>query len=211
MIALPGTNHSIVNSRPTIRKLLLGCGVASSVWYLATDIIGTLRYPGYSWLDQEFSELTAQGWPVRNFMIVLNEFPYNLLVSPSQSVSGTSLPTRAARLAAAMLVGYATTGFITGVVFPMATREAIAADEATLSNTTHPPGTMVMSFFVVLAIAFGSRLLGKPFRYYSYATIAAMVAFGILTSLQVGDMEANTPRRGWGWRSASTSTASCSG
>jgi hypothetical protein len=47
--------------RPSFRRILLFSGVVSSVWYVATDIIGTLRYPGYSWLDQEFSELTAKG------------------------------------------------------------------------------------------------------------------------------------------------------
>jgi hypothetical protein len=44
-----------------VRRFLLGCGIVSSVWYVITDLIGTLRYPGYSYADQWFSELTAQG------------------------------------------------------------------------------------------------------------------------------------------------------
>jgi uncharacterized membrane protein len=51
----------------------------------------------------------------------------------------------------------------------------------------------VMSLFFVLAVGFGSTLLGKRFRYYSYATIAILVVFGVLTSLQVGQMETNQP------------------
>ena len=44
-----------------VRKILLICGIVSSVWYVVTDVIGTLRYPGYSYANQWFSELTAQG------------------------------------------------------------------------------------------------------------------------------------------------------
>ena len=43
------------------RKILLICGIVSSVLYIVSDVLGTLRYPGYSYTDQEFSELTAQG------------------------------------------------------------------------------------------------------------------------------------------------------
>jgi hypothetical protein len=40
-------------------------------------------------------------------------------------------------------------------------------------------------------MGFGATLLGKRFRYYSYATIAVLVVFGLLTSLQAGKMVAN--------------------
>jgi hypothetical protein len=50
-----------------------------------------------------------------------------------------------------------------------------------------------MSLFFVLAVGFGATLLGKRFRYYSYGTIATLILFGVLTSLQVGQMAANEP------------------
>ena len=34
-----------------VRKILLGCGVVSSVLYAVTDVLGTLRYEGYSYVD----------------------------------------------------------------------------------------------------------------------------------------------------------------
>jgi hypothetical protein len=74
-----------------VRKILLGCGIVSSVWYVFTDVIGTVRYPGYSYADQWFSELTAQGAPTRPLMIALNEFPYNLLVAALAGASGNRL------------------------------------------------------------------------------------------------------------------------
>ena len=75
----------------------------------------------------------------------------------------------------------------------MNTREALAAGERGLRNAMHIPMTAVMSLFMLLAMGFGATLLGKRFRYYSYATIAILVVFGVLASLQAGKMVANEP------------------
>jgi hypothetical protein len=177
-----------------LRKLLVGCGIVSSVLYIVGDGLGTLRYPGYSYADQEFSELTAQGSPVRPLMVGLNGILYTVLVTAFGVGVWTSAGSkRAGRITAAMLLGYAFTGMVTGVFFPMKTREALAAGEGSLRNAMHPPGTIVMSLFIVLAMAFGSTLLGRRFRYYTHATIVTLVVFGILASLQAGQMVANEP------------------
>jgi hypothetical protein len=177
-----------------LRKLLVGCGIVSSVLYIVGDGLGTLRYPGYSYADQEFSELTAQGSPVRPLMVGLNGILYTVLVTAFGVGVWTSAGSkRAGRITAAMLLGYALTGMVTGVFFPMKTREALAAGEGSLRNAMHPPGTIVMSLFIVLAMAFGSTLLGRRFRYYTHATIVTLVVFGILASLQAGQMVANEP------------------
>ena len=57
----------------------------------------------------------------------------------------------------------------------------------------HIPATVVMSICIVLALGFGATLRGKRFRYYSYGTIAILVVFGALASLQAGQMAANEP------------------
>ncbi len=177
-----------------VRKILLGCGIVSSVWYVITDVIGTLWYPGYSYTDQEFSELTAQGSPVRPLMIALNEIPYSLLVAAfAGGVWASAGPKRAARITGAMLLGYAASGMAGGLFFPMNTREALAAGEGTLRNAMHIPATAVMSLFIVLAMGFGATLLGRQFRYYTYGTIAILLVFGGLASLQVGQMVETQP------------------
>jgi Protein of unknown function (DUF998) len=177
-----------------IRKILLGCGIVSSVLYIAVDILGTLRYPGHRYTEQQFSELTAAGSPVRPLMIALNVIPYTLLVVAfAMGVWTSARPKRAGRITGAMLLGYAAFGMAGGAVFPMKPREALAAGEGTLRNTMHIPATMVMSLFILLAMGFGATLLGKRFRYYSYATIAILIVFGVLTSLQAGKMVADEP------------------
>src|ERR671910_3252221 len=113
-----------------VRKILLGCGIVSSVLYVVTDVLGTLRYEGYSYADQEFSELTAQGAPTRNFMVALNVIPYDLLVAAfAVGVWPSAGPEPAARLTRALLLGYAAFGVAGGLVFPMRPREALAASE----------------------------------------------------------------------------------
>jgi Protein of unknown function (DUF998) len=92
-----------------------------------------------------------------------------------------------------MLLGYAAFGMVGGWFPPMNTREALAAGERGLRNAMHIPMTAVMSLFMLLAMGIGATLLGKRFRYYSYATIAILVVFGVLTSLQAGKMAANEP------------------
>jgi hypothetical protein len=177
-----------------LRKILLGCGIVSSVLYIVTDVLGTLRYPGYSYADQTFSELTAQGAPTRPLMVALNGIPYGVLVAAfAGGVWASAGPKRAARITRAMLLGYAAFGVAGGLVFPMRPREALAAGEGTLRNTMHIPATAVMSLFIVLAMGFGATLLGKRFRYYSYGTIAILLVFGVLASLQAGQMAANEP------------------
>jgi hypothetical protein len=177
-----------------LHKVLLGCGIASSVLYVAADVLASLRYDGYSYADQTFSELLAAGSPVRPFMIALSAIPYTVLVTAFGVGVWTSAGRkRAVRITGALLVGYAATGMVTGVLFRMNTREALVAGEGDLRNAMHPPGTVVQSLFLLLAMGVGSRLLGRRFRWYSYGTILTLLVFGALTSLQAGRMVANDP------------------
>lgn len=177
-----------------LQKVLLGCGIASSALYVAADIIGALRYPGYSYADYTFSELLAVGSPVRPIMIAFSAIPYSVLVTAfAIGVWRSSGTKRAARTTAIFLLCYAVAGAVTGVLFPMSTREALAAGEGGFRNAMHPVGTMVMSLFLLVGMGFGATLFGRAFRYYTVITIIALILFGTLTSLQAGQMTANLP------------------
>ena len=176
-----------------VRKILLGCGIVASVLYVVSDVIGTLLYPGYSYTDNTFCELAAEGAPTRPLMLALLVLGTPFVSAFRVGVWTSATPKCAGRITGAMLVGYTASGTAAQLFFPMKTREVLAAGEGTLRNALHPPVTMVSVIFRLLAVGFGSRLLGKGFRYYSYATIAILVVFGVLSGQQGGRAEANLP------------------
>ena len=176
------------------RQVLLGCGIVASVWWVAMDVVGSLRYPGYSYIDQTISELGAEGAPTRAFMTMLSGIPYAvLMIAFGMGIWITAGRRRAQRITAAVLIGEVVWGFVGGLAFPMATREVIAAGQDTLRNQMHAWYGIGMPIFFVLAIGFGSRLFGKRFRYFSYATILTMIVCGLLTGLQSGALTTNQP------------------
>lgn len=177
-----------------VRRILLGCGIVASVLYVVTDVIASLRYPGYSYADQQISELLAKDAPSRPFMVAANLIPYDLLVlALAVGVWVSAGRTRAGRVTAAGLVGFAVFGTLGGGVFEMERREVMAAGQGTLRGTMHLPATAVMTLFLLVAMIFGARLLSKRFRYYTYATIITMLAFGLWVATQAGQLGANQP------------------
>jgi hypothetical protein len=177
-----------------VRKILLGCGIVSSVLYVATDVLGTLLYEGYSYTANTWSELFAIGAPTRPLIVPYSIAGILLTAAFAGGLWTLSTPKRlAARITAAMLLGTSVVGVAAQVLFPEPTREVAAAGEGTLRNALHPPVTMVSILFLLLAVGFGATLLGRRFRYYSYGTIVALVVFGVLSGQQGGRVEANLP------------------
>lgn len=172
-----------------LRRVLLGCGIGSSLLYIATDILATRRYDGYNYKDQWVSELVANGSPVRPFMIALFT-PYNVLAATfGVGVWLVAGGKRAARVTGAMLIASAAAGEITMLFFAMDRRGA----EETVRGSLHGPMTMAMSLFTVLAMGFGARLVGRRFRWYTYGTILVLVVFGVATSSYIPRLQANEP------------------
>jgi hypothetical protein len=177
-----------------VRKILLICGIASSVLYVASDILVSWWDPNYSYRDQSFSELLAPGSPTRPLLLVPNGIVYGVLVVAfGVGVWASAGRGRAGRITGALLVGYAVIGAIGGVFFSAPTREVSEAGEGTWRNTMHIPTTAVMILCILLALGIGSTLLGRRFRYFSYAMILAILVFGVLAGLQAGRVEANQP------------------
>lgn len=199
MITLSQSARRTIAHHPAVHKVLLGCGIISSVLYVATDVIASLRYPGYSYADQQISELLAKGAPSRPFMVTANLIPYDLLVIAFAGGLWASVGrTRPGQIAAAGLVGFAVFGTLGGGVFEMERREVMAAGGSTLRGTMHLPTTGVSLLCLLVAMIFAARLLGMRFRYFSYTTIVIMLAFGLWVSTQAGTLAANKPTPGMG-------------
>lgn len=178
-----------------VQKILLICGILSSLLYVATDLLASWRYEGYRLMDQNYSELLATGSPTRPFMLLVS-IAYNPLVAAfAVGVWTTASPKRTAHITGTMMVAYAALSMVTPLFFQMDMRGA----EVTPLGSLHPPMTAVMSLFILLSIGFGAFLQGRRFRIYSFITIVILIVFGALTASQVPQLAAGqeTPWMGF--------------
>lgn len=173
----------------TMQKVLLVCGVISSLFYVGSDIFAVMQWDGYSYTSQAFSELLAVGAPTRSLMLPLS-FIYNIFVIAFASgISIADKRKRALRFTGIVLIGYAIVGIVTPLFFPIHLRGA----EATISDTMHIILTGVTVLFILLSIGFGAAAHGKRFRLYSIVTIAIILLFGALTGMDGPRIAAQLP------------------
>ena len=177
------------------QKALLACGVLSAVLYVATDILGGLRYDGYSFTSQAISELMATGAPSEAFVDPLF-IMYGVLVvafgiGVFREAAGRN---RAMRMTAALLVGYAVIGFTGPTLFEMHQRGARGAG----SDLPHIVLTAALVVTMLAAIGFGAFALGKRFRVYSLATLLTVMVFGALAAPYGARLAAGQPTPGFG-------------
>src|SRR4030095_1741392 len=133
------------------RKLLLACGVLSSLVYLSADVIGAMRWEGYSYLDQTISELAAIGSPSRPLTLALFTL-YDLLLIPF--AIGVMMTSRRARAVGILLAVIAVLGMV-AAFFPIHVR----SHEWTINETMHSILTAIAVFFIVSAMVFSARAL----------------------------------------------------
>lgn len=175
------------------RQVLLVCGILSALLYVATDILGAMRWEGYSSASQTVSELIAIDAPTRPLLVPLH-LTYSLLVYAfGWGVWLSADRKRALRVAAIGLVGKEVLGFVVTLFFPIHLREALAAGEGTLSDTMHGMLTLVGVLFMLLAIGSGAAAFGKRFRLYSIATFLLLVVGGVVAGLDQPRLSANLP------------------
>lgn len=172
------------------RKALLVCGFFASLLYVATDVLATLRHPGYSYRAQTISELFAIGAPTRS-LVVLRGLLYSvLLIAFGLGLWQSAAGKRALRFAGALLIGIGAVDFV-GPFTPMHQRAVLASGGGTLTDTLHIVLASVDVIFILLIIGFGSTTFGKRFRLYSITTILVVVTFGALAGLHGPRIAAN--------------------
>jgi hypothetical membrane protein len=175
--------------------ILLACGILSSLLYVATDVLGGLRYEGYSFTSQAISELMAIGAPSEAFVdplfLVYGVLVLAFGVAVCREAAGTN---RALQVTGAMLVGYAAIGFAGPTLFEMHQRGASGPDR----DIPHIVLTAGIVLLTLLAIGFGAFALGKRFCIYSLGTLLTLVMFGVLTAPYGARLAAGLPTPGFG-------------
>lgn len=173
------------------RQLLFFCGIASSLLYVGGDILAAASWSAYSYTSQSISELLAIGSPARSYLALI---PYNpLVVAFGIGVCWSAGRKRPQRICGILIALFGLTSQA-GFFMPMHLRGTTSS----LTDAMHIVVTMVIVLLIVLFIVFGSAGHGKPFRFYSFATLAVLVAFGAMAGRQGPAIAANLPTPGLG-------------
>jgi hypothetical protein len=133
------------------RRVLLGCGIVSSLLYVAANIVGSRRWRDYSLTSQTVSELSAIGAPSRALVIPLLAAHGALVIPFGFGVWESAGRGRALRVAGALLVGLGASD-LPAPVFAMHRREALARGERSRTDTMHIIVTIVNSVLILLAM-----------------------------------------------------------
>jgi hypothetical protein len=174
------------------RKVLLICGILSSLLYAALNVIVPSQWPAYHSASQTVSELSAIGAPTRTLWEWLCA-PYTILVMAfAYGVWRTAEDNRPLRTAGGLLIAYGGLGLLWPFA-PMHLGKTLAAGGATFSDALHIALGAVTEVLFLLALGFAAAAFGRAFRIYSIITFVVLLVFGILTFLEAPLVGRNQP------------------
>jgi hypothetical protein len=187
------TAAAIPSTAEAVRRALLACGIGASLLYVALNVIGAQRFPGYSLTSQTISELIAIGAPSRPLVTLLMAAYAVLLYAFGVGIWRSAGGRRALRVTAAGVVGKELLGLVVTLFFPMHLREVLAAGGATLTDELHRDLTVVGTLLMLLAMVSAATAFGMRFRVYTIGTILLFVTGGVLAFGDAPRMAANLP------------------
>jgi len=158
-----------------LKKVLLVCGVLSSLLYVGTDILAGMLWKGYSFPDQAISELSAIGAPTRPLVAPLLTIYIVLLLAFGFGVWRSAGRNRALRVTGGLWILIALIG-IAWTPFPMHLGEPVSS----FANTIHSIFAGIQVFSTLLAIGFGAIAYRNWFRFYSIGTILTLLSAGLV-------------------------------
>lgn len=191
--SIVGSNEilgSPVNRHSMLRKVLLICGIVSSLFYAAMDVIGGTRWQAYSWISQEFSQLSAIGAPSRPVHLVLSPVYTMLVVAFGLGTWWSAGRKSGLRVVGGALVVYS----LVSLVWPQFFPEDLTKTVSAFTNTMHILITVVTVLSWILILGFAANLFGKRFRLYTIGTVLTVLMFGgVLTGSQAAARLAGQP------------------
>ena len=176
------------------RKTLISAAVAAVVLYVVGDAFSTLLYDGYSYQDQAISELSAFGSPVRPLMVTVILTHNVLLLAFGVGVLRVARPRSALWwIGAVQVAEFVLVGIPTHTFWAMSSRDMATG----FNDTMHITLSMVFSILVLAMMALAAAAYRGWFRFYSFATMVVVVAFGMASSFAIRGIEQNdTPWAG---------------
>ena len=169
-------------------KVLLICGILSSLLYGAMNIFVPMQFEGYSSASQTVSELSAIGAPTRPIWVPLGAIYTLLFAAFGLGVLMSAGKSRPLRITAVLIIVYG----VISLAWPFAPMHLRGA-EFTLTDAMHIALGMVTILLMLLMIGFGAAAFGKPFRIYSISSLVILLAFGALTGMDAPRIKENLP------------------
>ncbi|MFI5153100.1 MAG: DUF998 domain-containing protein [Chitinophagales bacterium] len=170
------------------RKILLICGILSSLLYVAMNIFVPPQFEGYSAASQTVSELSAIGAPTRPiwvpwgvvYTLLFTAFGFGVRMSANQNDR--------LRIIGNLIIIYG----VISVAWPLAPMHLRGAEFA-FTDAMHITLGIITILLMLIIIALGAAALGKRFRLYSILTIVIFIAFGTLTGIDSPGIAKNQP------------------
>ncbi|TMQ19295.1 MAG: DUF998 domain-containing protein [Deltaproteobacteria bacterium] len=173
-----------------LRRILLACGILGSLLYVGIDVIAAIGYPEYhSFTSRVISELMARGAPTEHLVDPLFLLYDVLVLAFAVGVWMSRAATRL-RLAAALLAAYAVLGSLGPTIAEMNLRGSGGPKSA---DILHIALTMVLVILMLATMVLVASTQRRAFRIYSYATMAIMALFGVLTSFAMRGVDTGEP------------------
>lgn len=173
-----------------MRKGLLICGILSSLWYLAVNVVVPMLNEQYNAASLTVSELSAIGAPTRITWVLLCTL-YPLLFSAfGWGILHSGATSRSLHMMGVIIIIYSVINLYWP---PMHTREIIASDGGSLTDTLHLVWASMTLIFMMIIMGLGAAGLDKQFLFYTIITWVIFIVFGVLTWLESPGIQANQP------------------
>jgi hypothetical protein len=157
-----------------LKKVLLVCGILSSLLYAGTDALGGVLWKGYSFAAQPVSDLSAIGSPVRPIVLPFFIVYDVLFFLFALGVLGFAGRKRTLCILGGLLVAYGALNFL--AIF---TPEHLGETATSLSNTIHIVAAGLTTLLFLLQLGLGVMAFGKKFRVYSLGTLVTVLVLGV--------------------------------
>ena len=174
----------------SLKRVLIFCGILSSLLYTAANIVVPMQYEGYNAFSQTVSELSAIEAPTRSLWVGFAGV-YSLLVAAfGWGIWMSAGEKRSIRVVGICILISAVVGLFWP---PMHQREVLSDGGGSLTDTLHIAFAFFTVLMMLLAMLFGAASLGNRFRLYSIVSVLIMLVTGVLTGIAAPSMEADLP------------------
>jgi Protein of unknown function (DUF998) len=177
-----------LQSNKMTQKVLLFCGILSSLLYIAMNIFIPMHFPGYSTASQTVSELSAIGAPTRHLWIWLSSIYTLLILAFGWGVWQAAPNNRPLRFVGILIFLHG----IFDIFWPFAPMHLRGA-EFTTTDAMHIALGIVTVLLMMLIFGFAAVAFTSKFRIFSIISIIVFIVFGTLTGLDGPRIAANLP------------------